>query len=276
MKTFLVPTDFSEASKNAIEYAVEMAKATGTKIILFHAYHVPPTAIDATIVIPSPAELEEGNRKRLQDLRSEIYTRQENTVLTIECICEYGFAVDEIIRYAQKSEADLIIMGMQGAGWMAEKIFGSITTAVIRQCPVPVLSVGKEQRFHNPEKIVLAYDYKPVRTGILNPLLALTERFASKLFILNVSPDREQTKEHISDTFKNVQLDSIFEDTAHTFHYRTNEDLIEAIDRFAKMQQAQLVVMIPREHAFWQKLFKEPATKRAAFHLSVPVLSIPE
>jgi nucleotide-binding universal stress UspA family protein len=276
MKTILVPTDFSEASKNAINYGVEMAKATGTKIILFHAYHVPPTTIDAALVIPSPAELEEGNMKRLQQLRSDLLSKPENTVLTIECVCEYGFAVDEIIRYAEKSRADLVLMGMQGAGWLSEKVLGSITTAVIRQCPSPVLSVGREQRFRKPEKIVLAYDYEPIQPEVLNPLLAFIDLFQSRLFVLNVSASRNQTNDHIRDTFKNVQLDSILEDTEHTFHYRTNEDLIDAIDHFVQRHQAQMVVVIPRKHSFLQNLFREPATKKAAFHISVPLLALHE
>jgi len=40
MKTILVPTDFSKIARNAIDYAVEIAKLTKAKLILFHVYHV--------------------------------------------------------------------------------------------------------------------------------------------------------------------------------------------------------------------------------------------
>ena len=40
MKTILVPTDFSTGSENALYYAIEMAKKTHAKIILFHATHL--------------------------------------------------------------------------------------------------------------------------------------------------------------------------------------------------------------------------------------------
>jgi nucleotide-binding universal stress UspA family protein len=41
MKTIVVPTDFSDISNNAIDYAVDLAKATGCSILVFHAYQVP-------------------------------------------------------------------------------------------------------------------------------------------------------------------------------------------------------------------------------------------
>jgi nucleotide-binding universal stress UspA family protein len=40
MKTLLVPTDFSAIAQNAIDYAIEIATLTKSKIILFHAYQM--------------------------------------------------------------------------------------------------------------------------------------------------------------------------------------------------------------------------------------------
>ncbi|MES1181580.1 MAG: universal stress protein, partial [Flavobacterium sp.] len=41
MKTILVPTDFSDAARNASEYAIEYAKEFGYKLLLCHVYHLP-------------------------------------------------------------------------------------------------------------------------------------------------------------------------------------------------------------------------------------------
>ncbi|MCD6068987.1 MAG: hypothetical protein K0S33_3813 [Bacteroidetes bacterium] len=276
MKTILVPTDFSEASKNAIDYAVEMAKAAGAKLILFHAYHIPPTVVDAALIIPSPTELEEDSMKTLRAIRSAVLTKPENKVLTIECVCAYGFAVDEITAHAEKTAADLVIMGMQGAGWLSEKLFGSITTDVMRKCKSPVLSIPEKTHFVIPRRIVFAYDYQPLSASVLDPLAGLATQFNSMLFILNVSADHHTTEMHIKDTFRNIQVEEALEETEHTFHYRTNEDLGDAIGRFVKRQQADMAVMIPKKHSFLANLFKEPATKQAAFHIGVPLLTLPD
>lgn len=52
MKTILVPTDFSKIARNAIDYAVEIAKLTKAKLVLFHVYHVPVVPVEIPIVMP--------------------------------------------------------------------------------------------------------------------------------------------------------------------------------------------------------------------------------
>ena len=94
MKTILVPTDFSNISKNAINYAVELAKLTKSKIILFHAFYVPIVTTDV-MVIPPMEEIEESNLSVLKKIEKAIYKKHGKKVI-VECKCKYGFPVDEI------------------------------------------------------------------------------------------------------------------------------------------------------------------------------------
>jgi nucleotide-binding universal stress UspA family protein len=55
MKTILVPTDFSEAAKNAAEYAINLAKVLNTKVTLFHVYHVPLPISEVPIMVSARA-----------------------------------------------------------------------------------------------------------------------------------------------------------------------------------------------------------------------------
>jgi nucleotide-binding universal stress UspA family protein len=71
MKTILVPTDFTEVSKNALEYVIEMVKVMPAKIVLFHAYHVPIVATDA-IVVPSLDDVKQVGISTLEDIKKEV------------------------------------------------------------------------------------------------------------------------------------------------------------------------------------------------------------
>ena len=53
MKTILVPTDFSKIARNAIDYAVEIAKLTKARLILFHVYHATVVPSEMPIVLPT-------------------------------------------------------------------------------------------------------------------------------------------------------------------------------------------------------------------------------
>ncbi|MES2131189.1 MAG: universal stress protein, partial [Bacteroidota bacterium] len=115
MKTLLVPTDFSEASNNAIDYAVEIARVTHAKLILFHAYHVPVITTEAVVAIPEFKELEQYALDNLKKAERTIQIKHGSAIVT-ECICKCGFPVEEIIRFTKGHNIDMIVMGMKGAG----------------------------------------------------------------------------------------------------------------------------------------------------------------
>ena len=61
MKTILFPTDYSETAKNALQYALNLAKFSHAKIILLHAYQIPVPTGEVPVMMISPKELEKDN-----------------------------------------------------------------------------------------------------------------------------------------------------------------------------------------------------------------------
>ena len=72
MKTIIVPTDFSAISNNAIDYAVDLAKATGGSILLFHAYQVPVSMTDVPIVLLSIEDLQKTNESKMEEMKRSL------------------------------------------------------------------------------------------------------------------------------------------------------------------------------------------------------------
>ena len=72
MKTIIVPTDFSPAATNAMNYAADMALALKAEILLFHAYSIPVVLGEVPIALLSVDELkasaEAGVEKTKKDL----------------------------------------------------------------------------------------------------------------------------------------------------------------------------------------------------------------
>lgn len=273
MKTILVPTDFSDNARNAVNYAVEIAKLTKAKLILFHAFHIPITNSDIPVgVIPIEA-IEKENINRLKNIMKEIQSKN-NEALNIECICKMGFAVDEITEMVKTKNIDLVVMSIRGANYLSEILMGSITTALIRNGCCPVVVINQNVKFKNIKKIVFASDYHEISDeSIMKPLKEFVELFKSHVYVFNVVREMKA----ISFTGKagaGNLLEHSLEGTDHTFHFAEQEDVIESINTFAANKKADMIVMIPHKHSFLENIFYESNTKRMAFHTHIPLLAL--
>lgn len=274
MKTILVPTDFSKISLNAVDYAVQLAIQLKARIILFHTYYMPIITSD-TMVVPPFDELENGCGDSLKKIENNIYKKFGKKV-EIEFKCKYGFPIDEINLYAQEKKADLIVMGMQGAGYLSEKIMGSITTSLIRKSKCPVLAIDRRVKFEPIKKIVLASDFEEIsKATILKPLKDLVHFFNSQVFVLNVVPELE-TVPMIKKAAEGIKMEHALNDVKHSFYFLQNDDVVDGINDFIAEKKADMVVMIPRKHSFLKNIFNEPETKKIAFHTKVPLLALHE
>lgn len=274
MKTILVPTDFSKIARNAIDYAVEIAKLTNAKLILFHVYHVPAVPSEMPIVIPID-EIEKNSMDSLKKIEKNIHLKHGNK-LVVEYQCRCGFPIDEINTFAEENKIDLIVMGMEGAGYLTEKLVGSITTSLIKKAKCPLLAIDKHVKFKSVKKIALACDYEETQNkSILEPLKEFVQLFESHVYVLNVVRELE-TVATISKAVEGIKLEHSLEDLNHSFHYTKSEDIVEGINDFVDEKKIDMVAMIPRMHTALQNLFHEPITKRMAFHTKVPLLALHE
>lgn len=274
MKIILAPTDFSENAKNAINYATELAKLTKAKLILFHAFHIPTVPADALVIMPLD-DIQKDAIKALNKIKKSILLKNGNE-LNIVCTAKLGFAVDEINETVKKENVDLVVMGVRGAGYLSEKLIGSVTTTLIRKATCPVLAINAEVKFKTIKKIVLACDYHKIdNESILDPIKEFASLFKSHLYILNVSSEGELVSP-TNKTVSGTQLIHSLKDLNPSFEFVENEDIVEGINEFANDHNADLIVMIPRKHTLLENIFKERNTKRIAFHTHIPILAIHE
>jgi nucleotide-binding universal stress UspA family protein len=273
MKTILAPTDFSESAKNAINYAVEIAKLFKAKLILFHAFHIPAIQSEVPLLMPTD-EIEKELLKTLNKIKKNII--DSGNQLEIECSTKLGFALDEINLIILEKQIDMVVMGVQGMGFLSEKLIGSLTTTLIRKAKCPVLTINENVKFKKIEKIALAIDYEEItKKSILKPLKDIIEHFKSHLYILNVTRELEEASGKRKTNVGN-QLEQSFEKFEHSFNFIENDDLVEGINDFAKKNNIDIIVMIPRKHNILENIFKERNTKRMAFHANIPILALHE
>lgn len=141
-RKILVPTDFSEGSRHALDYACTLAERLDASICLLHVIEHPFVAGGYTEFYAPPPEyfeqVDREARKRLEDML-EPEGRQKYKVTLAQCT---GAAADEILEYVrQDPSVDLIVMATHGRGAVARLMMGSVVDKVLRMAPCPVLTV---------------------------------------------------------------------------------------------------------------------------------------
>ncbi len=140
-KTILVPTDFSETSEQALKAAMELAEIWRSAIELLHV-NVDPTFVDMAPggIIPVPVDLTEFNERK-KELLEAAAGRVRRAGLSCTTATTNGRAHNEIIEYAAKVGAGLIVMGNHEHKGIGGVLLGNVAEKVVRHAPCPVLII---------------------------------------------------------------------------------------------------------------------------------------
>lgn len=150
-KKILVPLDGSDQSLKALGIAVQMGKEFDGKISLIHVYSVcvrpivmpePTTLTPPSVPIMAPADFSkvvEASRKAGNTILADGERKVKAEGVQVETLLKEGHVVQEILETAKEGEFDLIVMGARGVSKIREILLGSVSDAVIRNAPCPVL-----------------------------------------------------------------------------------------------------------------------------------------
>jgi nucleotide-binding universal stress UspA family protein len=133
--TILRPTDFSIRSKSAFDLACAIAHDYGARVVVVHVQ--PPRMMGGEVqaLITRPEEVE-------QELRAELNRLQpQNASTRIERVLKMGEAATEILRAADETSSNVIVMGTHGRTGLSRLLMGSVAEAVSRKANCPVLTV---------------------------------------------------------------------------------------------------------------------------------------
>jgi nucleotide-binding universal stress UspA family protein len=141
LERIIVPIDFSEHSKKALEYAVPFARQFGASLELL--YVVEPTIYPADFSFGQVGfpNVEEELRTRGKHELGQLIKKMIGRRVKARPVVRTGKAFFEIDRYASEEEVDLIIIATHGHTGIEHVLFGSTAEKVIRHAPCPVLVI---------------------------------------------------------------------------------------------------------------------------------------
>jgi nucleotide-binding universal stress UspA family protein len=142
VKRLVVATDFSDGSARALSVAIRFAKLLGATIDLIHVHPMRATGVLSPIpgVVPTPPPSPDILGEIERRLTTQATTVQDAGVENVFSSTE-GVAVDEIVAYADRTAADLIVMGTHGRTGVRRVLLGSVAEQVLHKARCPVLVV---------------------------------------------------------------------------------------------------------------------------------------
>ncbi|HVR37200.1 MAG TPA: universal stress protein [Methylomirabilota bacterium] len=143
LKKILVPVDFSDCSRKALEYAVSFGKQFGATLLLVHVVEIHyGGALYGPVDFPNlERDFLEDSENRLSALAKEIRGRG----VKVETQSVPGRAASRIAEMAGRTDADLILLATHGYTGLKHVFLGSTTEQVVRYAPCPVLVVREKE-----------------------------------------------------------------------------------------------------------------------------------
>ncbi len=142
IKKILLPTDGSDRSMDAARYAMSLAKQTNASILVLSVVDERVKSIETA---PDPvAFLESAFMEAAKTYVEAAENEIKKEGISVSKAVRIGNPADEIIKEAEESAVDLIIIGSHGRTRIQSALLGSVTMSVIhKETNIPVLIVRK-------------------------------------------------------------------------------------------------------------------------------------
>jgi nucleotide-binding universal stress UspA family protein len=182
----LCPTDLTPESDAALRYAVALAGAYEAKLTVCHC---------AEATAPVDGTMREKFRKRVESCVRQWTGVGHCPPADFEGIVIEGNPAETIVKTAAERRVDLIVMRSRRRP-MAAAILGSVTEAVCRTAPCPVLVTHPDEREWagltsceiDLRKILVAQDFSIESELALQLAISLAQEYQTELHLLHVLP----------------------------------------------------------------------------------------
>ena len=144
IRQILVPTDFSEPSRAALDYAAELARPFEASVDVLHVWEVPlfmPPASLLNAGVTNTSFLE-AYRKSAEDAVAQFAAdAKQRGVVVRAFFAELGPPAFTIVEFARARDYDVIVLGTHGRTGLSRALIGSVAERVVRHAACPVLTV---------------------------------------------------------------------------------------------------------------------------------------
>lgn len=270
IKNILLPTDFSENSRNAREFALQTALKSGATLHIMHSIEEPYDF--APMIEEVKSSLSQRVKKLFDKMEKKIKKDGKYKDITIKTYIQTGRALYTILEESRSRDIDLIVMGAKGRTGLEKIFWGSTTAEVVERSKVPVLAVPKETSYNGFKQLVFASNYKDGDLEALQFVTGLAELFDSKINIFHSSDESDLKSEIMFRGFKEMVAENI-DYTNIEFEVDESESFFDAITDKIENNNISLLAMVHYDESF--PPFPKQESKEMSYYTEVPLLVLP-
>ncbi|MEZ4810351.1 MAG: universal stress protein [Allomuricauda sp.] len=255
----LVPFDFSEASINALEYAINFVGPDR------------PSDILALYVAAMPMAESEENMLKM-DFAKVVRSFQRKTKKEPGLITTTGEVIESILTTQQKRNIDMVMMGTMGDKVTDEAITNTSRLVLDANCPVISIPYGCEIK--EPQDIALVMGSEEIENReVLKTLLDIARTFDARVHVLTIYKESVYAEESVVDSTENL-LEYYLEHFYVEHSFSKNQDVEEGILEYINEKNIDMLAILPRNHAKMSTPSEGRLTKLLTLHSEIPVLTL--
>jgi nucleotide-binding universal stress UspA family protein len=283
MKKLLIPTDFSEISKNSIIYGFNMAAKLNLQIILLHVLElykfaagiseseIISTILPADNIKELEASATESFRKMLAEIKNELPDG-----VPYEIKVTSGNLANEIITESTIEDTEMMILAVSGTQDLMSRFSHNTISAIIDEASCPVILVPSGFSFKPATKVVLATDFNKTDLEMMTKFISLFGQFKPIIQVLHVASKPNDFKSELKFIgfkqlvqerigYENIQFKMIF-----------NKNIVKGILEIINSESADMLLMLKEHEGFFKSLFETNKTEKISHFLKIPMISYHE
>jgi nucleotide-binding universal stress UspA family protein len=281
MNTIVFPTDFSDSTADALNWAKLFARHYNATLLIVHVQQLamPNTAL------PVAGELGMGANVGM-DVDMQLVSQEQLAALAgqlqaegINCQTDLrlGTVKEAILSAAHEHNADLIITGRGHLRNFFDRLGGTAATSVAKGANCPVLIVPASESAPQPAQLRTIVFTTPLefdQEAGFSQTLAIAHAFDATVRVLRIRAENQPNINADEPMLKQLQAlygaDPLPVDTVES---RT---VSGGIDTYLSTNSPDLLVMTTRERDFLSGLLNPSLTDRVVTHTNLPVLVFQE
>ncbi|MCG8305821.1 MAG: universal stress protein [Cytophagales bacterium] len=284
MKKIIVPTDFSEQARHALDLASEIAVKIEAKIVLMHVieYAKKQTTFLGSSALTTMGSLSTGVEmddvyfiqlfKKRKSQLAEILSDPVYANVDITDKILLGTPYHAIEEEITESDADFIIMGTTGVNDWEESLIGSTAEKVVRHASCPVLTLRKKVKLNDIGKIVFASNFKELKPSYVGLVKNIRKLFESDLHLVYINTPNHFRNEreiisHLNKFADENDLDN------HNIHVYSHQHEEEGIVWFTEDFKMDMVMMATYGRSGFSRLFEHSIAEDVVNFSKKPVVT---
>ena len=260
MKTILVGVDFTKSSENTVNYAIEIAKRSEAKILLFHALTAPVIHTTSGLIFVDSESLIKAEEKRMKDLQAQLSKKHPKVKVDIELT--YDSIREKVEKLSKKNKISLAVLGLETKSKISKFIYGTTSADLTGKIDCPIITVPEKYKHHDIKKILIAIDNKE------NISSGLSKRIHSTIDFIGAVAEYVHIK-----TEDELELG---EKNRHPFPVTNvkSSDFQTGITYYAKKSKSDAIMLISHNYSAFHNLFIDSNSKKIILSSNIPVISI--